>query len=170
MKEENVDAYSEVSKSIGKIAIFGALSQDELKEIISSMTLKKYEKGDVIFKQGGSPEYINIVEQGSVKLVRDEDGEKQLVHICMEGELFGETALLGILPYAISAVAETEVFVLQMSKFAFHDLSKENPKLFSKFLLNITREICRHNYVCEKSLAKEIEEKNNCLTKLKNNV
>lgn len=154
MKEEILKSYSTVSKIIDKTAIFGALSKDELREILSSMTLKKYEKGDVIFKQGGSPEYINIIEEGTVKLVREKNGEMTELKLLEEGQSFGETALLGILPYAITAIAVTEVFLLQMSKIFFHALSKKNPRLFSKFLLNITREICRQNYNYQKVIEK----------------
>lgn len=155
MKEEILESYSTVSKIIEKTAIFGALSKDELKEILSSMTLKKFEKGEVIFRQGGSPEYINIIEQGIVKLTREDEGHEIEIKSLTEGQSFGETALLGILPYAITATAVTEVFLLQMSKFVFHDLSKTNPKLFSKFLLNITREICRQNYNYQEVVEKE---------------
>lgn len=152
MRDEILESYSNVPKLMEKVAIFGALSKDELKVVMGSMTLKKFEKGDTIFEQGGSLEYINIIEQGIVKLIHEENGIRTEVRSLEVGDCFGETALLGILPYTVTAIAMTEVFLLQMSKFMFHNLLKVDPKLFSKFLLNITREICRRNLSYEKIL------------------
>ena len=50
MRDEILESYSNVPKLMEKVAIFGALSKDELKVVMGSMTLKKFEKGESLLK------------------------------------------------------------------------------------------------------------------------
>lgn len=146
MNEEILEGYSTILDIVEKTPIFGALSKEEIKEVLSYMTLKKYKKGDIIFKKGSSPENIYIIENGVVKSSTEINNEIKNLKTYTTGDCFGEVALLGIMPYALDCIAMSDLSLLQISRASFHQLSKINPKLFTKLLLNITREVCRHNY------------------------
>ncbi len=84
--------------------------------------------------------------------------------------MFGEVALIGILPYIGTAVAMSELSVLQFSKISLHKLSKINITLFNKFLLNISREVCRRLYLIDRHLVKALEENSNLIIQFHNSI
>lgn len=155
MEGSILDKYSDIFDILDKIAIFGALSKDELKKILSILVVKKYEKGEIIFKQGGSPDRIYIVREGIVKFFKEADEKIYEIATFSVGDCFGQNAFLGIRPYFSTAICMTEAFLLEIPSYLFHKLSKEDPLLFSKFLLNISREVCRENYRLKENLLKE---------------
>ena len=158
MKDQFMNEYSTLLKTIEKTPLFSALSKEEIKEIFSLITLKKYKKGDVIFEQESSPNNIYIIESGIVKLFHKKDEQNFDIGTFTTGNCFGEVALIGILPYIGTAIAMTELSILQFSKISLHKLSKNNVVLFNKFLLNISREVCRRLYFIDRTLVKALEE------------
>lgn len=138
-----------------KIAIFGALSSDEIVEILKYVERKEYKKDDKIFLQNSSPESIYILESGEIELVHETPNGRYSLKKYEVGDCFGQIALLGILPNLGDCISKSDTSLLELSKFSFHRLSKENSKLFTKLLLNITREICRYNnYITNKFIEK----------------
>ena len=158
MKDQFMDEYSTIFKVIEKTPLFSALSKEETKEMLSLMTLKNYKKGEIIFEQDSSPNNIYIIENGIVKLFHKKDEVYFDIGTFTTGNCFGEVALIGILPYVGTAVAMSELSVLQFSKMSLHKLSKTNIVLFNKFILNISREVCRRLYLIDKHLVKALEE------------
>ena len=158
MNDQFMDEYSTIFKVIEKTPLFSALSKEEIKEMLSLMTLKKYKKGEIFFSQDSSPNNIFIIENGIVKLFHRKDEIDFDIGTFTTGNCFGEVALIGILPYIGTAIAMSELSVLQFSKISLHKLSKTNIILFNKFLLNISREVCRRLYIIDKHLVKALEE------------
>lgn len=138
-----------------KIAIFGALSSDEIVEILKYVEKREYKKEDKIFLQNSSPESIYILESGEIELIHETSNGRYSLKKYEVGDCFGQIALLGILPNLGDCISKSDTTLLELSKFSFHRLSKENSKLFTKLLLNITREICRYNnYITNKFIEK----------------
>lgn len=154
LKLNTFDKYSFISEILNQIAIFGALSEIELDKILSILEIKEYKTGDIIFKEGGSPDKIYIVKEGEVKLFKDNNDKAFEIDTFNVGRCFGQSSFLGIKPHFATAVCMTEVFLLEVSKKLFHKLSKEEPALFGKFLLNISREGFRENYKLKERLLK----------------
>lgn len=140
-----------------KIAILGALSKEEIEELSKHLERKEYKKGERIFFQDSSPENIYIIESGEVDLVRRVGEEEYFLKKYRIGDCFGQIALLGIVANLGDCISISETSVLQLSKFSFHRLSKENSKLFTKLLLNITREVCRYNYFLTNKFVEKME-------------
>jgi len=128
---------------LNEISLFGGLTAGELDCIIPMLTIDYLKKGEFIFTQGQSPNNIFIIESGEVKIVKQiHDVELELVRF-KEGNLFGETELIGIFKYIASAIALTDLKLLVFSKSALYSLYSKNIKLFSKIILNVARESCR---------------------------
>lgn len=158
MKNEMLESYSTIFRIIDKSPLFSALSKEESKELLSYMSLKKYKKGEIIFEQSGSPNNVYIIENGIVKIFHKKYENEFDLGSFTTGDCFGEVALIGILPYIASAVAVTDLSVLQLSKISLHKLSKTNLVLFNKFLFNISREVCRRLYKIDDFLVETLEE------------
>ncbi|WP_130890660.1 MULTISPECIES: Crp/Fnr family transcriptional regulator [Fusobacterium] len=158
MNNQFMNEYSTIFKVIEKTPLFSALSKEEIREMLSLMTLKNYKKGEIIFEQDSSPNNIYIIENGIVKLFHKKDDIDFDIGTFTTGNCFGEVALIGILPYIGTAIAMCELSVLQFSKISLHKLSKTNIILFNKFLFNISREVCRRLYTIDKQLVNALEE------------
>lgn len=158
MNNQFMNEYSTIFKVIEKTPLFSALSKEEIREMLSLMTLKNYKKGEIIFEQDSSPNNIYIIENGIVKLFHKKDDIDFDIGTFTTGNCFGEVALIGILPYIGIAIAMCELSVLQFSKISLHKLSKTNIILFNKFLFNISREVCRRLYTIDKQLVNALEE------------
>lgn len=157
MNNQFMNEYSTIFKVIEKTPLFSALSKEEIREMLSLMTLRNYKKGEIIFEQDSSPNNIYIIENGIVKLFHKKDDIDFDIGTFTTGNCFGEVALIGILPYIGTAVAMSELSVLQFSKISLHKLSKTNIILFNKFLFNISREVCRRLYTIDKQLVNALE-------------
>ncbi len=128
-----------------KIAIFGALTREEIEKILEYVQRERYSKGEKIFSQNSSPEGIYILEEGETSVICHHNNKDYTLKNYYPGDSFGQIAFLGITSNLGDCVALNEVTLLKISKFSFHKLSKVDHLLFIKFLLNITREICRYN-------------------------
>ena len=128
---------------LNEISLFGGLTAGELEFLIPMLTTASFKKGEVIFTQGESPNNIFIIQSGEIKIVKQLDNtEIELIRF-KEGNLFGETELIGIFKYIASAIALTDLKLLVFSKSALYSLHSKDLKLFSKIILNVARESCR---------------------------
>lgn len=132
-----------IFSTLNEISLFGGLTAGELECLIPMLTTTSFKKGEAVFTQGQSPNNIFIIQSGEIKIVKQQDGiEIELIRF-KEGNLFGETELIGIFKYIASAIAVTDVKLLVFSKSALYSLHSKDMKLFSKILLNVARESCR---------------------------
>ena len=126
-----------------RITIFGGLTDLQLMTVFRQLEGVTYRAGETIFEQGDQPSHIYVILSGRVKIVaRVEDTPMELVEY-EQGQCFGETAAIGILPHSATAyvVQDTELIVL--SSHALHTFYRNDPSLFGVLILNIAREACR---------------------------
>jgi CRP-like cAMP-binding protein len=117
---------------------------------------KKAVAGEVIFNEGANCSFYYQVESGSVRWVNiDEEGNEFIQNIVEAGECFGEMPLFDDLPYAATAIAETDSVMLRLHRSQFHQLITERPDIhltFSKlmaerlrFKFMLLKELAKHN-------------------------
>ena len=124
---------------VTKLSFFGGASKEEIQDIIEYIHEEKIEAGDYVYKEGDSPENIYILLEGEMDFFMLEEkiasGET--------GLLFGTSATIGIQKQLVSAVAKTDITIAVISKTFFREMSKKNPKLFTKIILNVARDLAR---------------------------
>jgi CRP-like cAMP-binding protein len=134
-------------------------------------TYRKIKRGDFIFHEGAKCNYYFQLIDGKISWLNyDEEGKIFIQSIVEKGECFGELPLFDGEPYAASAMAETDVIIIQLPKSSFLQFIKDNPdislsfcKLFAqrmRYKFFILKEIACHtpekkvitllNYVKEK--------------------
>jgi NADH dehydrogenase len=88
------------------------------------VTHAHYDSGDFIIRQGDPPTNFYVLEQGEVEVVRSRDGaDGEIVAVLGAGSFFGERALIGNRPRAMSIRARTPVEVLVLGKNLFAQMS-----------------------------------------------
>ncbi len=79
---------------IQQMAPFSGLGVPTLAAVADKMWAEQRVAGDVIFRQGDAGENFYVVRQGSVDVVRESDGQEQVINTLGAGRCFGEEALL----------------------------------------------------------------------------
>jgi len=121
---------------------FSFLDECSLEKLSSAATLKRYEKGGVIFFGGERSDFIHIVYSGAVRIYRPRsDGGETTVGIFRPFSFFGEFANFKNIPFPSNAEAliDSEVLKIEYGTFRemfFDDSIRKNPvfvSLFEKF-------------------------------------
>ena len=81
------------------------------------MTLRHYDAGEVIFHQGDAGNLFFLIREGTVR-IHDDDETRVLARL-ERGQFFGEVALISENPRNATAIAETEVELLTLTKEQF---------------------------------------------------
>ena len=64
-----------------------------------------YQDGQTIFKEGSSGDWVYIIVSGSVEISKMVGGEKLVIEVLKEGEIFGELSFLGGIQRSATATA-----------------------------------------------------------------
>lgn len=94
----------ELAKTLASNFLFRQLDENSKKTVLSALTKKVFNKGDVIIKQGDEGDFFYIIESGTVDFYVN--GNQ--VNSSSEGSSFGELALMYNSPRAATALAVSE--------------------------------------------------------------
>lgn len=97
------------------IEFFELLKDDDRRELANVVDTIKLNTGEILFNAGEPGESLFVVRAGSIELyIKDTAGQKIVLTIAEEGNLFGELSLLDSGPRTATAIAlsDTELLVL----------------------------------------------------------
>lgn len=108
-----------------------------------------YKPGDYIFFEGDIENHFYIVETGVIQIfTKDNTGQKIPICEVVDGESFGEFALISKSPRSATAQAVTDVVLVKVSEEGFQQLMSELPtwaecmmKTFVDRLQNMTEKV-----------------------------
>ena len=89
--------------------MFKSLNSYERMNVADALLTRTFNDGESIIKQGEQAQCMYFVEQGSVRIVREQDGRSKELKVCEAGDYFGELALLTKKPRAATVYAQGEV-------------------------------------------------------------
>ncbi len=114
-----------VDSTIGRIPLFGRLSQLERAGVAALLQPQHYARGDAIIREGATGDALYLIEAGQV--VIDQAG--QVIASLDEGDFFGEMSLLADAPHNADVRALTPVEVLALPAADFLRLLERQPHL-----------------------------------------
>lgn len=95
---------------------------------------RKYDKGEIIFKEDSPAHFYHQVTDGSVKMVNCNDHGKEFIQGIFEpGDSFGEPPIFYEGTYPATAVAETDCTLLRLRKESLMEILKDNPTVHLQF-------------------------------------
>ncbi len=142
-----LDSIEDVLPILDDISLFGGFSDEQVQTIFQHLVCISYKAGDMVFRQGDTASEIYIIHSGTIKIVVNVEATPLELIEYGVGQCFGESSAIGILPHSASAVATSDLHLLVLKNEALHEISKDDPVLFGRLILNIAREVCRrlHN-------------------------
>jgi CRP-like cAMP-binding protein len=136
-----------------KSLFFSSLSDPSLKEISRLFTEEKFNRDDYIFFEGDLPEWLHIVMEGRIKLLKHSDTGKDIIlQIYTPGDMFGEVSLFDRKPYAASAQAMELSNILKLSRKDFFLFFSRHPFIATEMIVELGRQL-REAHATIKSLA-----------------
>jgi CRP-like cAMP-binding protein len=116
-------------RALRGIDLFRPLSDDELRFAASHFKTLHYAAGEKLIREGEPGDSFCVVDHGEVEVSKDLSGKRRTLARLMEGQFFGEMALLTGEPRSASVTAVTDVDVFTIDKAGFHDVLVKNPAI-----------------------------------------
>ncbi|MDB4224086.1 Crp/Fnr family transcriptional regulator [Granulosicoccus sp.] len=120
---------------LSQTRFFAALEKDQLKEVAAQMRDQHYRKGELIFSRGDQGDQVFLIMKGRVRFsVLNSEGRELTFSHSVDGELFGEIAVLDGSPRSANAVAINDTHVKSLSRSRFKTLQQSFPVLSSSII------------------------------------
>lgn len=140
-------------QTLKKSSFFSSLNEAAQKEISRILAEEEYQKDDYIFFEGDLPEWLYIVREGRVKLVKHSNtGKDVILQVFAPGDMFGEASLFDRKPYAASAQAMERSTVLKLSRKDFLLHFGRHPFVATEMIMELGKQL-REAHATIKSLA-----------------
>lgn len=122
--------------------LFRSLSQDMTKSIVSSQSVRTYEKGNLLFQQDSPSDSFFVILDGWVKLFRiTPNGTEAIVGVLRRGESFGEAAIFMGRQFPVSAEAVTTSRLLKVEGESFRRRIRVEPDLALAMLASLSQHL-----------------------------
>jgi small-conductance mechanosensitive channel/CRP-like cAMP-binding protein len=119
-----------LQRALKAIDLFRPLSEEELKAAAERFTPLHYAAGERIIEEGSAGDSFFVVDRGEVEVVKAvAAGPPRVLARLVEGQFFGEMALLTGERRSASVVARTDVDLFTIDKAAFHGILVANPAI-----------------------------------------
>ena len=105
------------ARLLAELELFEHVTEEDRASLAEFIDIRKLEAGETLFKTGEPGESLYIVRAGEVELfIRDTAGQKILLAIAGNGEVFGELALLDRGPRTATAMALADTELLELDR------------------------------------------------------
>ncbi len=141
-------------EALRDIGLFGALSDDVLEYLVSSLPVVRASPGDAVFREGDQAREMFVVLDGECEVLkRGKRGVESRVALLGPGDWFGEMSILDVQPRSATVVALAPARLLRISSESLDQLYRRDLKAYSLIVLNIARELSRRLRVADGLIA-----------------
>ncbi len=125
--------------NLRKLQMFSALSDSELKEVVSEIMVKSYRKDEVILWEGDTNSYMYLIISGRVKVLQTTEDGKEIIRAIHEaGDSFGELSLIDCKTSPAEVVAMQDTSAAIISRESFYSIIYSQQKVLD----NVIRMLC----------------------------
>jgi len=122
-----------------KCPLFRGLRKWQVKRLILLGKLLEFKTGDIMIRQGEFGNSMFVLLQGSAEVWTEGKGRRILLARLMEGDIFGEMALVNPGPRSADVIASSDVKVLELTLKSLERIQLVSPRLASKVYLNLAK-------------------------------
>ena len=142
--EKSLEQKARIEAILSKSFLFAALHEKDRDTVVSAMEEKKFAPGEMVINQGDDGNELFLVDSGNFKCYKVFPGKEEPTFLknYLEGEAFGELALLYNAPRAasIEAVEESVCWVLDRGTFnhIVKDAAIKRREKYEEFLSTVS--------------------------------
>lgn len=141
------------------IPLFDGLTDDDLHALASTLKPRAFRAGEMIFAQGDAGNAMYIVESGDVNIHLPGEGSRRIsLADLARGEFFGELALFDEQLRSASALATTDVVVLELRHAPLEQYLASRPRAAMAILRTMSQRLRETNTLLSGRVAKNVDE------------
>lgn len=123
-------------------SVFCKLSDDELSELSIQKHCNYYQKGQIIFHEGGYPAGLFCINNGKVKIFQSgSDGREQIIWLAKDSDVLGYRALISGGTYSATATVIEDSKICLIPKNTFFELLQQNSSITSGIMKLLASEL-----------------------------
>jgi len=125
--------------ALRRIKIFAEFKDEDIERFIQFMEVMRVSQWTQIMKQGENGDAMFLVLEGELRVRLMIDAKEKILTTLAIGDFVGEMSLFDQGPRSADVIANNDSVLLKISSSSFANLTREEPKLASPFLLAIGR-------------------------------
>jgi small-conductance mechanosensitive channel/CRP-like cAMP-binding protein len=126
---EPPESVSRLERALRGIDLFRPLSDEELKLATQLFRLVHYAAGEKVIEEGSPGDSFFVIDRGEVNVSKSLQGASRPLARLMEGQFFGEMALLTGEARTATVIAHTDVDLFTIDKSGFEKILVANPSV-----------------------------------------
>ncbi len=126
-----------------RMPIFGGLKSETLEFLLDLSNEILVSDGDYFFREQERGNSVFVLESGRAEVHRLKQGDAIVLRKLVEGDCFGEMALIDFMPRSASVMAETNCQAIEISGKALIQLHKRDIEQYAMIMMNLGREVSR---------------------------
>src|SRR5262249_13386584 len=127
------------SKTTADAAQRIGIKPEELAAVFERGTSVTYKPADYLFHESSPRQWLGILLEGEVDIVRGQHGHSVLISLAQPGAILGEGVMLDDVPHGASAVTHQGATVWQISREELNKVRAENPEVFYRLVAQVAR-------------------------------
>jgi CRP-like cAMP-binding protein len=137
-----------------EVGLFGALSDEFLNHLTSTLSVRRVLVGEVIFREGDPAREMFVVLDGEMEVLKkSRRGRETRVAILGPNDTFGEMSIIDMQPRSATVRALGSTRLLRISTEEMDALYRHDLKSYTLIVLNIARDLSRRLRVTDGLLA-----------------
>jgi CRP/FNR family transcriptional regulator, cyclic AMP receptor protein len=142
------------SEFLGRIPIFGGLSEQFLERIAEAGTVGELPAGVALISEGEPARSLFVVYEGELEICKlGGHGSEVRLAVLGPGDCLGEMSLIDIQPRSATARTLTPALLFRLGHTEIGKLYRSHPEVYTLLVLNIAREISRRLRAADQVLA-----------------
>jgi CRP/FNR family transcriptional regulator, dissimilatory nitrate respiration regulator len=132
----------DLPRYLGVLPLFSDLNPPELERLALGCQLRRYTRGETIFRVGAPCEEFHVTVTGQVKLYAvSPDGQEKVIELVGPGGSFAEALMFTGQPYIINAQSLSDTLLLSVKKHAVVSEIERDARFAMRMLAGISRRL-----------------------------
>ena len=132
----------DVARYLANLPLFQETTAQELQRLAAGCRLRRFGRGEAIFRVGMPCDEFHVTVMGQVKLFAiSPAGQEKVIEIAGPGISFAEALMFTERPYIINAQALSDTLLLSVGKDAVVDEIERDPRFALRLLGGISRRL-----------------------------
>ena len=132
----------DVPRFLGVLPLFNDLDAAELQRLAAGCQLRRYERGDMVFRMGDPCDAFYVVVTGQVKLfVLSPTGQEKVIELVAPGHSFAEALMFLNRPCLVTAQTLADSLLLQVHRDVVNDELQRDPRFALRMVAGLSRRL-----------------------------
>jgi HD-GYP domain-containing protein (c-di-GMP phosphodiesterase class II) len=137
--------------------LLAVLPREALAELAARGARRRFAAGETLFEEGDESTSLHVVREGTLDVLRIEEGNGRLLQKLRPGDVVGELGVLDRRPRSATVVAREPSETLEVDATALNDVLARHPEatramlgVLARLLTDAKEEVTRHNWELER--------------------